>query len=135
MKYFERLSFGRSVYLPVHLHQSISSLKKGRKKHLSVCLISFNLSACQLMCHFKDLSSSMLICLSACVCPSACQLQCAFETLKAKSLFSPFIPPKPKYYNIIQYNIPALSLITFTISSQLFPPNVPLPTSVAVSQL
>lgn len=52
------------VNLLVHLHQS-SSLFKISPACLLVCLIYFILSGCQLICHFKDLSCSMLICLHA----------------------------------------------------------------------
>lgn len=117
VKYFERLSFWLSEYLPVHLHHSITSFKKEVKKHLSVCLIYFNLSACQLMCHFTDLSSSMLICLSTCL-PISLSTSMCFWNAKSDVTFFSLYPPKPKYYStpLLSPSSPLPSL-----------PNIPVP--------
>lgn len=98
------LSISVFVNLSVHLHQR-SSLFKISPTCLLVCLIYFNLSACQLICHFKDLSCSMLICLHASAYLPVnfnVFLKCSMLTMMPL-LFTPLFTPSNFYIAVLSF--------------------------------
>lgn len=127
---WRRVSVCLSAYLPVHLRLNASLFES-----LPACLlVCFNLSACQLICHFKDFSACMVICRRVCVAAflPVDQLRCVIEMVYSNSTVTCFVtcffspsnfycsPPSPFtfYFLYLKLTLQFSELLLSTILSQ-----------------